>query len=75
MSDSHRQSAFPGHSTLENKELAEREDRLTRLFVEMFETLSPVLNALPRGSRQLTIVRKVRGVEFAIKLTPKGDSE
>ena len=75
MSDSHRQSAFPGHSTLENKDLAEREDKLTRLFVEFFDTLAPVLNGLPRGSRQLVIVRKLRGVEFQIRLTPKGDSE
>lgn len=72
---SHQQTAFPGHSTLQDKDLAEREDKLVRLFIDLYETLSPVLNALPRGSRRLQIVRKVRGVEFAITLTPKGDRE
>ena len=69
------QASFPGHSTLQDKDLAQREDKLVRLFVELYETLAPVLNALPRGSRKLQIVRKVRGVEFAITITPKGDSE
>ncbi len=69
------QTHFPGHHPLQDRELAQREEKLTRLFCDFFDVLSPVLNALPRGSRQLVIVRKVRGVEFAIRLTPKGDTE
>jgi hypothetical protein len=63
------QPRLPGHPG-PPPEALEREEQISNAFVILGKTLQPILENLPRGSKSLTIQRKIAGFRYRVTIEP-----
>jgi hypothetical protein len=64
-----RQAFLPGHPQ-PTPEWIERDSQIRQAFIALGQTLQPVLEFLPRGSKSLTIEKNIQGFHYKVTITP-----
>jgi len=60
---------LPGHPQ-PTPEAVAREEQIRNAFLVLGKTLQPVIEVLPRGTKTLTIEKKIQGFHYRLTLTP-----
>ncbi|HLZ12560.1 MAG TPA: hypothetical protein VKP58_08230 [Candidatus Acidoferrum sp.] len=60
---------LPGHPQPTPEQL-QREEQLRNAFLVLGKTLQPILEGLPRGTKVLTIEKKIQGFHYRLTLSP-----